>query len=454
NIPHVIGSTRKSLIQRRLGQLYRDTPFHHAGAQGREKEGRKDDRMLFSALTNAELLKPWLAAILKEKVPLAGIYSVPLLSVLLCKKLHLSAGSVLLVSHQSSGLRQSYFHDGQLRFSRLTQLSEQDLDDMAETANTEMAKTRQFLVSTRQMQRDQHVQIVVLAAGDILQRLQTRSPDTPTLAHHFIAPGEASSLSGLRNVPESTLCDALFLTLLARSTTSPHYQLPEHQRLYTLWQTRAALYVLSAATIAAGLLWTGANVIDILDTSGKLHQLEQSTQALEQRYQALIQSMPKTVANPKEMKTAVDLADMITQNAPSPEALLVQISRALDTLPQIKIKQLHWQASETEPVNDPTGAAPPPPADAPPAAALVGVPNKPVEILTIEGEVIPFKDDYRSALASVNQLALELGKNKQLKIEITRPPLDVRPTVNLKGQAGNNDEAMQARFELTLVWKP
>lgn len=457
NIPHVVGKNRTALIQRRLTQLYRDTPFHHASPQGREKEGRKDDRMLFSALINAELPKPWLAAIRKEKIPLAGIYSVPLLSVLLLKKLHLPAGAMLLVSHQSSGLRQSYFQDGQLRFSRLTQMSAQEPAALADTANAEIAKTRQFLVSTRQLQRDQHMNVVVLIGHDILPNLQELSPDTPTLTHRFIAPDEAQGMLGLKTVSESPLCDPVFLSLLARSGATSHYNLSEHQRFYMLWQGRTVLYFLSGVTLATGLVWTGINGMEIIDASSQSRRLEQATQASEQRYQVLMKSMPDTVANPHDMKVAVDLAEQIAQNAPSPEAMLVQVSHALDKLPQIKIDQMQWQSSETEPVAEPAAANQPPApklSDTPPAAALLGIPAKPIEILTITGEVTPFKNDYRTALENVKQLATELRKNKQLQVEISRPPLDIRPSVNLKGQTGKDNETASARFELKLVRKP
>jgi hypothetical protein len=39
-------------------------------------------------------------------------------------------------------------------------------------------------------------------------------------------------------------------------------------------------------------------------------------------------------------------------------------------------------------------------------------------------------------------------------VEITKPPLDVRPTVKLESKAGNDDDLAKPRFSLKLVWKP
>jgi hypothetical protein len=150
-IPHVLGKARTTLIKRRLGQIFRDTPFRQGMVQGREKTGRKDDQILFSALTNPVLVKPWVDALIEKKVPLAGIFSLPLLSPILFKKFKLESGPLLLVSHQSSGLRQSYMQDGHVIFSRVTPVFDMRPEAVAETVTQELAKTRQFLASTRQL---------------------------------------------------------------------------------------------------------------------------------------------------------------------------------------------------------------------------------------------------------------------------------------------------------------
>jgi hypothetical protein len=92
--------------------------------------------------------------------------------------------------------------------------------------------------------------------------------------------------------------------------------------------------------------------------------------------------------------------------------------------------------------------------DAAPSAALIGVPKKPFEIVTLEGEVVPFKNDYRTALESINRLTVDLRKNKHIQVDITRPPLDVRPSAKLESQAGNDEGLSKPRFSLKLAWRP
>lgn len=455
-IPHVLGKARNALIQRRLSQVYRDSALRQASLQGREKSGRRDDRLLLSALTNSELTKPWLEAILQQQVPLMGIYSLALLSALIFNKLRLPAGPVLLVTAQSSGLRQSYFHDGHLKFSRLTPLDSQEPEHVAAVTMAEVAKTRLFLTSTRLMARGDRLHTGILVQSGWLPAYQRHFQDTSDTTLQLLELEAAAQLLGFKNLRDMTLCDPLFISVLGDKNVASHYTLFEHSRFYHLWQGRIALYAFSGIAVAAGLFLAGANTIEALDTSQQTRQLQVDTRAAETQYQGVIKSMPPTVANPHDMKLAVDLEQLIAQNAPAPAQMLGLLSRALDRHPRISVTSLKWQASESSTGEADSANAPPPAADAdaPPSAALIGVPNKPIQTLLVEGEVLPFQNDYRTALESVKQLSADLSRDKKMKVEVIRQPLDTRPAVKLAGQAGKDKTEDKALFNLKLVWRP
>ncbi len=459
NIPHVFGPAKQNLIQRRLANLYRDTPYREASQQGRENEGRRDDKMLFSALTNAQLLKPWLDALLKEKIDVAGIYSVALLNPLLFKKLDFGKESTLLVTHQSSGIRQSYFHDGYLRFSRLAPETAWSAQAIAEFAESEIVKIRQFLASTRLMARGAAINIVVVADTKIIECLRPLSSDAEGMRYRFIDLNEAQPVFGLPKLPDLALCDSLFLSLLASRRIPAHYTTFEQTRLHNLSQVRGAFKLLSALTIAVAVIWASGNILDAFHMSNLTKRAKQETQQTLANYQATTSSMPVTVANPHEMKAAVDVARMIKHNGPTLTPMLTVVSHALDILPQIKIHELNWQTNETDGAAPDASAAPAltpvaPGEVAPLASSLIGIPTKPVETLMLEGEVIPFNNDYRTALESVRRFTLELQKDTHVRLEVTKPPLDIRPSVKLESQTGNDTDLAKPRFSLKLVWRP
>ena len=119
-VPHVFGRDRSAVLKNKQTRLFRDSRYAQSVFQGRESDGRKDDRVLFSSIIRPELLEPWLAQLARLKVPVAGIYSLPLVSGQLVKHIPLNAENALLVTLQArGGLRQTFFDGGHLKVSRL-----------------------------------------------------------------------------------------------------------------------------------------------------------------------------------------------------------------------------------------------------------------------------------------------------------------------------------------------
>lgn len=456
-IPHTVGKGRRALIDRKLTQLYRDTPFRHATLQGREKTGRKDDRILFSALTNAELPKPWLNALLIHTVPVIGIYSLALLSQVLFNKLKFGTAPVLLVTHQSSGLRQSYFHEGNLHFSRLTPLLDQASELLAESLISESLKTRQYLASTRVLARGVPVQVVVIAEAHNLIAVQEQAANNPdpNAEYRFLQIDEVSQQLKQGTSELSEDCDELLLSLLGKERVSSHYPLREQNRFYQLWQARIGLYALSVLLGLAALAWAGIDLMSILEQRRETARLEQEALTAELKYQGIVKNMPTTQVTPHNMKSVVDIERMMLQNVPLPDTLLSEVSHALDVLPQIVLTQLQWKivdpASWATPVD---ATATPPTVDEFPQPILLGLPEKPAEVLFLEGEIKPFNGDYRAALDSVRMLVTLLQKNPQLKATVTLQPIDTSPTSKLESKTGQDSLDLKASFAINLVRKP
>jgi len=453
-IPHVIGRTRKNLIERRLLQLYRDTPFRHASNQGREKTGRKDDFMLFNALTNAPLLKTWVDIILNRQVPIAGVYSTALLCSALFKKLKLGKEPMLFITHQSAGLRQSFFNDGYLRFSRLTVLPSQDPEEVAEIARTEIEKTRLFLANTRQLQRGEALHIVALDNAETLSSMQAQNSFVESVDYRCIDPSEARRTFGHMAERDQRVFDTLFLNVLATNTPTSHYAVQEQSHAYTLWKARIIMYFLSGAMLVGSLFWSGANALDAIDATNQVKLLQTESAQNERRYREIVASMPAAEINPHDMKSAVDLHEMITNNRSTPEQILQEISRVLNRSPQLYLEELSWEVSDN--INPPAAAGTPAVQGAPTSlsASLIGVPVRPFEVVQMKGEIRPFKNDYRSALDIVKQFSDALMMDKHIQVSTVREPIDIRSSVALSGQAGNLDNNTPVRFELKITWSP
>jgi hypothetical protein len=163
DLPYVQGSDRDALLQRRLSQYYYNTPLAAAISLGRAKEGRRDEKVLFAALTRIETFTPWLDTLREAEAILAGVYSVPLVLAGFAPQLLGTSGPVLFVSLTRGGVRQTFFDNGKLHFSRLSQLATRGLDEIGRTCATDSAKIFQYLVAQRQVPRGVPLRTVVLA---------------------------------------------------------------------------------------------------------------------------------------------------------------------------------------------------------------------------------------------------------------------------------------------------
>ena len=122
-VPHVFGRTRQGVLATRSGRLFHGTPYVSTRREGRAPEGRRDDRILFSAIVRPERIEPWLDVLREHEAPVAGIHSLPITSARLLPLLGANAGQVLLVTESGErDLRQTFFEDGRLALSRLAPL--------------------------------------------------------------------------------------------------------------------------------------------------------------------------------------------------------------------------------------------------------------------------------------------------------------------------------------------
>src|SRR6187402_3993944 len=119
-LPHATGADRGGMLERKLKQYYRNTPYVAALARGRVGDKRRDDRYLFAALTNPALIEPWLNVITQQGLPVAGIHLLSMLTGALVRKLGSDLSRVLVVAPHHSGLRLTFYKDGEFCVSRLS----------------------------------------------------------------------------------------------------------------------------------------------------------------------------------------------------------------------------------------------------------------------------------------------------------------------------------------------
>lgn len=264
--PHVTGSERKALLNRRLQRLFDRAAYTHTVFQGRETKGRGDDRFLLLAMNNAEdLLQPWLKKIKTSGVPLQAICSVPLLTQRLLRYFPQSGYSLVvsqapLAPHlPAENIRQSFFLNDQLQFSRLTPLTLQDKSKYAEHLLTQIMRTERYLTTTRTLPSGQSLNVFILSNSPYFEYLANYIEQHPkdTESIQLIAIDELAEYLGLQfDAPQVNL-QHLLLHLVGKKTPPNHYARSDDRRFYRYRQIRFGLYLMSVVLMLSFLTMGG-----------------------------------------------------------------------------------------------------------------------------------------------------------------------------------------------------
>ena len=162
-IPHLGSGDRDAVLNRKISQIFRNTTYRHAIAQGRETEGRRDDRVVYTAITNGEVLRPWIEVLERLEVPLEGIHSSAVFSGRLLAELKFTFPHTLLVTFTpGDALRQTYFRGKEIKFSRLTPVDLEEGETLGEMVSSEVSRTWQYLDSLRYFGTADRLEVCVL----------------------------------------------------------------------------------------------------------------------------------------------------------------------------------------------------------------------------------------------------------------------------------------------------
>ncbi len=453
-IPHVMGRDRKALLARKKDRLFRNTPYCHAKLQGREKEGRRDDIFLFSAITNPDIPAPWLKLLLNAKVPIAGIYSLPAVSGILLKKLGITSENTLLVTMQSaSGLRQTFYKEKNLKISRLAKMPRLSTTPFAPYLEGEIEKIHRYLSSLRLLQNDESLDVYIICQGSLLDDVRRQFRDTDQIRYHLLDINEVSTAIGFKGQLSSPYVDAIFSHILAAKPPANEYASANEVRYYTMHRGRIGMLVASLLLLLVSAFWSGFNLIEGLTYQQNQVDARDKANFYDARYRSAKERLPKTAVEPYDIKVAVDLVDVLNKHRATPLDTMLLVSKGLENYPNLHVQNVNWIAASDP--NKTVGKGDE--KDSLSDSSIIELDEDTYvyyQISVIEGYVAPFDGNYRLALDKVNNLAEELRKMAHVKrVKILALPLDVSSESNLSGSADLDKKSAQRNvvFSLKIV---
>jgi hypothetical protein len=457
SLPHATGGDRGAMVSRKLKQHYRNSPYVAATLLGRDSDKRRDDRFLFSALTNPDLINEWLQAVVARGLPVAGIYLLPMVSASLIEKFSEKAPNMLLVAQHANGLRLTYFRDRQFRLSRLTRGDSGRAENRVRYFAEEISNTRLYLHALRTMTLDEPLRVLLLdRTDDLVEVASGVSRENPSLECARFGRQELSTRLGISESLLESSPYAVYLQLLGLKEPAGNLASASITVGYRRYQARRAIYAGCGAVAAAALAWTGVNFYNLMMLRGETDDAARRTATLSAQYQEITRQFPQAPASADNLKKTVEIAQKLRVSARNPQQMLALISRAVEATPSIVVREVGWKYGATE-IETEAGARSTPVAQ--PAAPVSGAPPQGRrETAVVDGEIRPFRGDYRSAIGTINGFAARIGAEPAVaEVRVVRLPLNVNPSMTLSGNTIDNPEQTQnatAEFKVLVVLKP
>jgi hypothetical protein len=443
-IPFLQGADRKAIIERKLGQLFFNAELTATLSLGYEKARRKDERILLVALTNNTFFAPWLNAIGYAGVALSGIYSLPLLAPSLFSKLQLVEDHCLLLTVQDQSIRQSYFENGELHFSRLTPLHNSSIGGIAQIFSAETIKLQQYLASQRLIGRNQPITAYILAHPGALKAIQGSCVNTATIHYSILNIEDCAKKTGLKTPPTDTHCEQIFLNLLVTSPPRIQFANDNQRHDHHLGQIRSALQGLGALVLLGCLLFSAKLLFDTHTVAQETEMLKSEAALSRQRYNDIAKTFPPIPTSHETLRRIIDRYVELENRSATPDTLYHEISRALQAAPAAELDSIDWKVGSVDSsAVKATGQA----------SATSPLPED-SETAIVRGTLkLGPNANARQMLNAFNVLVETLKSSPKLQVVVLQRPFDIESGKPLKGGDTTLEDNKPRSFSLQITRK-
>lgn len=344
-VVHVSPYDRKSFLNRKLDQHFRNVEFRSAKVLGREKSGRRDDRILFSAITQSRNIDNWIRVMLQEQVSIKSITSPAFAICKVARELGLETSKeIFLVNWQRNGIRQSLISNNKLMFSRLTPLPIDPEADLVKAILDATLQSLEYLERIGLLQSgaipDLHVVSPLLEEDAFAGHPD--SEDFGAIYHHnSIDLMPINKYGGPQN--EIT---AIMLCLdwgVRNGDFGNIYASQSAMRFTKLRMQRNFIAVGCLLILFLGALASAPVLTDTLQSQSSFRAVTADMQPIQAQYDELTAQFPATPIPSEAMELVVNNYDLIDNQNHYPIELLSEISQVVGRHPTINISSIVWK---------------------------------------------------------------------------------------------------------------
>ncbi len=343
-VAHLGPIDRAAMLERRLDHHFRGYEYRSANILSRDTGGRRDDRVLFSAITKEQMIEPWIKILLQEEYPIRSITSPAFAICKLARELGLETEKqTLLVNWQGSGIRQSYIVGEKLMFSRLTPLPTDPDANLAKVIVDACGQSKDYLERIGLIKfndkLDVHVITPILEDNAFLNVPGVRN--FTSIAHHnSIDLMPIDRYSG----PQENI-SALLLCLdwgVREGDFGNIYASHNVRRFLRLYKARAMITATGVASILTSALLTWPTFVDGVNRRENSAVFAEALLPLQANYDEQTAAFPETPIPSVAMELAVRTYNTILRQTNNPTELFDPISQILERFPAIELSTIDW----------------------------------------------------------------------------------------------------------------
>lgn len=446
-VPKLGWRDRDALLQRRCQKKFRRTPYRLSQVLGKSASRADEVDVLHCAISNHELLDPWLQIIMRHRTPLAGVYSVPLLAADVFHRLGASKRDVLCVAtHQGDKLRQVFLSGGHLRSARLTQAPGPGDAAYPQFIVTEAMRSRRYLERLRLLGGMQVLEVRVVADAKTAARIGELVSSNDAMEFSFVDPSEAGQLLQGKTPPDADRFEEIYIADVMRRRAKYSYARAGEDRYWTMRRMRQALIGGTAALAAACSVAAAVLASDAWFLHGRVAEIQSQLAQLSETFRRENESFNPIQADSHEMKLAVDTGDFILDNRVPVPWVMNQLGVVLGAYPEVDLRELRWEVEL-------------PASDRPPARRgerPLPVPVHPVNTVNavVTAEFAPFDGNMRRAFDRIDALARDLEERTDFShAMVVEYPFNNSPDASISGEISRDNPVDVARFRLSLSYR-
>ncbi len=460
-VVHVTGADRGAVLKRKLDFVFRNTTYRLAKVMERETTGRRDDRIMLSAITKPDLVEVWVRALVEKRVAIQSVTSVAHLLQDFTAIAKLDQEDYLLIINveQGGNLRQTFIRKGLVMFSRLTPMQARDNTLLGSDILQETLQLRQYFERIQFVPYEAALRIQVYSVfDDRFLQLEARSTENNRFEVIDANPLLAASQVDLDQLEPSPVY--YFTAKVLGGKQPANVYAPRSATKYQDLRNFSRMVWISTGVVI--LLGAGIALVPAVSIWDQWQQRDSflaQAQPLQAEYATLTARFPETPIPPRELQLVVETHDIIEMQIHSPLDELNMISRALAASSGLQLTGIEWELIQK----------PAPPVD--PAlledggsASFDGGPtlssgNEIVDWVLqdqtaikiyIDGEAYS-PDSFREAQEQVISFVDALSGNPGVSVFASKMPTEVRTDVVITTTVDDGEVRAPFALELTVV---